>query len=267
MLIYPSRTGHEVMLEIKELDAFYGTSHVLFGVDFRVGTGEVVALLGRNGMGKTTLVRTIMGILPTTRGSIRFQDQELRGRNVHEVARAGIALVPEGRHIFPNLTCEENLVAMAANRRSASDPWTLRRVYDLFPRLAERRGSPGRQLSGGEQQMLAIGRALMTNPLLLLLDEATEGLAPRLRQTIWDSLAELRSLNQAILVIDRDMEKLGQFADRQYILEKGRVVWQGVADAFKAERSTLERFLQVSGRSDDPVAERQRVGTVVPDVM
>jgi branched-chain amino acid transport system ATP-binding protein len=234
------------MLEVSGLHAFYGSSHVLFGVDVRVAEGEVVAVLGRNGMGKTTLIRSIMGLLPPREGSVKMDGREMRGRPVDAVAKAGVGLVPEGRHIFPNLTANENLMAMAANRSGAADPWTLARVHDMFPRLAERRNSLGSHLSGGEQQMLAIGRALMTNPRLLMLDEATEGLAPQIRQVIWNCVATLRSLKQAILIIDRDMEQLGRLADRQYILEKGKVVWSGSAADFRAQSQGLERFLKVS---------------------
>ena len=244
------------MLEVGGLHAFYGSSHVLFGIDLRVEEGEVVAILGRNGMGKTTLIRSIMGILPPRQGSIRLDGRELSGCAVHTIARAGIGLVPEGRHIFPNLTTQENLVAMASNRAGSGDPWTLTRVLDLFPRLAERRHSLGSHLSGGEQQMLAIGRALMTNPRLLMLDEATEGLAPRIRQTIWDCIATLRSLNQAILIIDRDMEKLGNLADRQYVVEKGKVVWKGRAEAFRASSDELQAYLKVSSATVSAVVAR-----------
>jgi len=234
------------MLDVSALHAFYGTSHVLFGIDIHVAEGEVVAVLGRNGMGKTTLIRSIMGLLPPREGSVKMDGREMRGTTADAIAKAGVGLVPEGRHIFPNLTAEENLVAMAANRRNGSDPWTLARVYEMFPRLAERRHSLGTYLSGGEQQMLAIGRALMTNPRLLMLDEATEGLAPQVRQTIWNCISTLRSLKQAILIIDRDMEKLGDLADRQYILEKGKVAWSGVAADFRAKKQDLEAYLKVS---------------------
>jgi branched-chain amino acid transport system ATP-binding protein len=234
------------MLDVSGLHAFYGSSHALFGVDVRIAEGEVVAVLGRNGMGKTTLIRSIMGLLPPREGSVKIDGIEMRGRSADAIAKAGVGLVPEGRHIFPNLTTEENLIAMAANRRGAAGAWTLARVYDMFPKIAERRNSLGSYLSGGEQQMLAIGRALMTNPRLLMLDEATEGLAPRTKQTIWDCVATLRSLKQAILIIDRDMGKLGRLADRQYILEKGKVVWSGSAANFRAQSQDLERFLKVS---------------------
>ena len=234
------------MLDVTGLHAFYGSSHVLFGVDISIGEGEVIAVLGRNGMGKTTLIRSIMGLLPPREGSVKMDGREIRGRAANVAAKAGIGLVPEGRHIFPNLTTEENLVAMAANRREAANPWTLTRVYEMFPRLAERRRSLGSHLSGGEQQMLAVGRALMTNPRLLMLDEATEGLAPRVRQTIWDCISTLRSLKQAILIIDRNMAKLGEIADRQYILEKGTVVWSGPAADFRAKTQELELYLKVA---------------------
>jgi branched-chain amino acid transport system ATP-binding protein len=247
MLTWRPMVQRTVMLEVTGLHAFYGSSHVLFGVDMSVGEGEVVAVLGRNGMGKTTLIRSIMGLLPAREGFVKMDGRELRGLTVDAIAKTGIGLVPEGRHIFPNLTSEENLIAMAANRNGTSKPWTLARVYEMFPRLAERRDSLGTHLSGGEQQMLAIGRALMTNPRLLMLDEATEGLAPRVRQTIWSCISTLRSLRQAILIVDRDLEKLGELADRQYVLEKGKVVWSGIASDFRANGKELEAYLKVSG--------------------
>jgi branched-chain amino acid transport system ATP-binding protein len=200
---------------------------VLFGVTIDMRRGEVVTLLGRNGMGKTTTVRSIMGLTPSTRGSIRFQGIEIGGWPSYRVAQSGIGLVPEGRQIFPNLTVRENLVATAANRTNVQDPWTLAKVLSLFPRLAERGTNMGSQLSGGEQQMLAIGRALMTNPVLLILDEATEGLAPLVRDEIWACLTQLRQLGHSILLIDKNIDSLLQIADRHYILEKGRVVWSG----------------------------------------
>jgi branched-chain amino acid transport system ATP-binding protein len=242
-----------IMLSVTGLHSFYGSSHVLFGIDIYIAEGEAIAVLGRNGMGKTTLIRSIMGLLPPREGSVKMDGTEMRGRTADAIAKAGVGLVPEGRHIFPNLTTEENLIAMAANRAGTAHPWTLPRIYDLFPRLAERRGNLGTHLSGGEQQMLAIGRALMTNPRLLMLDEATEGLAPRVRQTIWECIATLRSLKQAILIIDRDMEKLGRFADRQYILEKGKVVWSGGAADFRAQSRNLERFIKVATRAASAV--------------
>ena len=237
------------LLRVENLRAGYGNATVLEDISFRLEAGGSLALLGRNGMGKTTLIRSIMGLLLPREGSIKLDGREMRGRTVDAIAKAGVGLVPEGRHIFPNLTTEENLIAMAANRSGTADPWTLARVYDTFPRLAERRGNLGAYLSGGEQQMLAIGRALMTNPRILMLDEATEGLAPRIRETIWGCIALLRSLKQAILIIDRDMEKLIRLADRQYILEKGKIVWSGSAAEFSAQSQELQRFLKVASPS------------------
>jgi len=235
------------MLDARGLEAAYGTSQVLFGVDLSVGIGEVVTLLGRNGMGKTTTVRTIMGLLPLKGGSITFDGRDIAGMPSYRVAKAGLGLVPEGRQIFPNLTVRENLVATArppANGTSSA-PWTLARVYDLFPRLQERRDNMGNQLSGGEQQMLAIGRALMTNPRLLILDEATEGLAPLIRAEIWRCLAALKSLGQSILVIDKNVEALTRIADRHTIIEKGRVVWTGTSDDLRANEELQHRYLGV----------------------
>ena len=234
------------MLDVSGLNAFYGTSHVLFDVDLRVAEGEVVSLLGRNGMGKTTTVSSIMGIVPPGTGTIRFDGREIQRSAIYRSAQAGLGLVPEGRRIFVNLTARENLIAMAANRREASDPWTVERVLDLFPPLAARLNSMGSHLSGGEQQMLAIGRALMANPRLLILDEATEGLAPKFRQAIWNCLWRLRKLGQAILVIDRNIDALAEIADRHYIMEKGRIVWSGNAAEFRAARRQLETYLGVS---------------------
>ena len=234
------------MLEVAGLNSFYGTSHVLFDVDLRVGEGEVVALLGRNGMGKTTTIRSIMGIVPPRKGTVRFDGREIQRNPIYATAQAGLGLVPEGRHIFASLTVHENLVAMARNRGKAASPWTVERVLHLFPPLAARLNSMGHHLSGGEQQMLAIGRALMTNPRLLLLDEATEGLAPKVRHTIWDCIWKLRELRQAILVIDRNTDVLGEIADRHYIMEKGRMVWTGDAAEFRRERRQLEKHIGMS---------------------
>jgi branched-chain amino acid transport system ATP-binding protein len=235
------------MLDARGLEAAYGASQVLFGVDLRVGAGEVVTLLGRNGMGKTTTVRAIMGLLPLKGGRIRFDGRDIAGMPSYRVAKAGLGLVPEGRQIFPNLTVRENLVATA--RPPVGDlslePWTLERVYGLFPRLRERAGNMGNQLSGGEQQMLAIGRALMTNPRLLILDEATEGLAPLIRAEIWRCLAALKSLGQSILVIDKNVEALTRFADRHTIIEKGRVVWTGTSADLRANEELQHRYLGV----------------------
>ena len=233
------------LLAVEDLHAGYGAGSVLHGVTLEVQPGEVVGLLGRNGMGKTTTVRTIMGLLRPTRGTVRVRGVPQEGRPCHEVARAGIGLVPEGRQVFPNLTVEENLVATAARRATRAEPWTLQRVYALFSQLAERRRHLGAHLSGGEQQMVAIGRALMTNPELLVLDEATEGLAPLVRAEIWRCLAGLKAEGQAILVIDKNIGPLKRLADRHYILEKGRVVWHGDSAALEAHSAVQHTYLGV----------------------
>jgi branched-chain amino acid transport system ATP-binding protein len=233
------------LLEVVGAQAGYGTLPVLFGVDLTIKPGEAVTLLGRNGVGKTTTVRCIVGLLKATSGMIRFEGRRIDGWTADRVGRAGIALVPEGRRIFPNLTVRENLIAFAADRRGAATPWTLERVYALFPRLAERADNMGSQLSGGEQQMLAIGRALMTNPSLLILDEATEGLAPLLREEIWRVLAELRRTGLAILAIDKYVDRLLKLAERHTILERGRVAWAGASAELAADRGLWERYLGV----------------------
>lgn len=232
-------------LEMRGVQAAYGLSQILFGVDLVVPANSVVTLLGRNGMGKSTTVKTIMGIVPLRAGAISFETHPIGGRRPFQIARAGIALVPEGRHIFPNLTVAENLVATAANRRSVPRPWSLERVYEMFPRLEERRCNMGAWLSGGEQQMLAIGRALMTNPTLLILDEATEGLAPRIREEIWRCIELLRQTGLAILVIDKNLEHLLRIADRHYILNKGRVVWQGSSQELAGDVVLQQRMLGI----------------------
>jgi branched-chain amino acid transport system ATP-binding protein len=237
------------MLAVEELRAGYGSSQVLFGLSLTVGAGEVVALLGRNGMGKTTTVRAVMGLLPSVGGRIlggriAVAGAEVTGWPAHRVARRGLGLVPEGRQVFPTLTVEENLTATAAARAGAPR-WTLRAVYGLFPRLEERRRNLGAQLSGGEQQMLAIGRALMTNPALLVLDEATEGLAPLVRAEIWSVLARLRAEGQAILVIDKNLGALMRLADRHVVVEKGRVVWSGSSEALAAAPEVRDNYLHV----------------------
>lgn len=234
-----------MMLHVREIETFYGASQALFGVSLSVGAGEVVTLMGRNGMGKTTTVRSIMGLSAPRTGSIRFEEREIAGWPAHAVARAGIGLVPEGRQVFPNLTVRENLVATAANRAGAASPWTFESVCALFPRLGERAGNMGDTLSGGEQQMLAVGRALMTNPKLLILDEATEGLAPLIRREIWQALARLKAAGQAILVVDKDIAALAELADRHVILEKGRVAWSGPSDALAADPDLVHRYLGV----------------------
>jgi branched-chain amino acid transport system ATP-binding protein len=232
------------MLAVEKLQAGYGPAQVLFDVSFAVDAGEVVTLLGRNGMGKTTTIKTLMGLLPARGGSASFAGEALLGRPPYRVAQRGLGLVPEGRQIFPTLSVEENLVATAAARHGAAR-WTLARVYEFFPRLAERRANMGNQLSGGEQQMLAIGRALMTNPKLLILDEATEGLAPLIRAEIWACLTKLKSEGQAILLVDKHLDALTKIADRHVVIEKGRVVWTGSSAALTGDKTVKERYLQV----------------------
>ena len=231
------------MLSVEHLQAAYGPAQVLFDITFRIGAGEVVALLGRNGMGKTTTIRTIMGLLPACGGSAVFESVSLLGLPPYRIAQAGLGLVPEGRQIFPTLTVEENLIATAASRFALR--WTLDRVYDLFPQLVQRRSHMGNQLSGGEQQMLAIGRALMTNPKLLILDEATEGLAPLLRHQIWTSLRRLKEEGQAVLIVDKHLDAIAKLADRHAIIEKGQVVWSGTSAALAADPTITQRYLQV----------------------
>jgi branched-chain amino acid transport system ATP-binding protein len=232
------------MLEIKGLNAWYGESHILHGVDFEVREGEVVTLLGRNGMGKTTTIRVLMGLLPATSGAARFTGVSLIGLPPYRIAQLGLGLVPEGRQIFATLTVEENLVATAA-ARFGPPRWQLRDVYGFFPALAERRSNMGNELSGGEQQMLAIGRALMTNPKLLILDEATEGLAPLIRAEIWACLGRLKREGQAILLVDKHIEALVKIADRHVVIEKGTVVWTGDSPALAADGQVRGRYLQV----------------------
>jgi branched-chain amino acid transport system ATP-binding protein len=234
------------MLALEGVETFYGASQVLFGVDLEIGSGEVVTLMGRNGMGKSTTVRSIMGLTPAKRGAIRFRDREIQTLPSYRVARMGIGYVPEGRQIFPNLTVRENLLAVAANHSGTDDLWDVDRVFNLFPRLADRTDQYGRTLSGGEQQMLAIGRALMTNPVLIILDEATEGLAPMIREEIWSCLeTNLKETGQAILVIDKHPEAMARIADRHYVMEKGRIVWSGDSRALMAEVEMQHRFLGV----------------------
>jgi branched-chain amino acid transport system ATP-binding protein len=232
------------MLVVEHLQSAYGPAQVLFDVGFEVGAGEVVTLLGRNGMGKTTTIHTLMGLLPACGGNAVFEGLSLLGLPPYRIAQAGLGLVPEGRQIFPTLSVEENLIATSAVRFTMPR-WTLERVYDFFPQLAERRGHMGNELSGGEQQMLAIGRALMTNPKLLILDEATEGLAPLLRQDIWQCLGRLKAEGQAILLVDKHLGALMKLADRHTIIEKGRVVWSGTSAALEADRSIVQRYLQI----------------------
>lgn len=233
------------MLHVENLETYYGSSQALFSMSLDVEAGEVVTLLGRNGMGKTTTVHAIMGMVPSRRGVIMFNGKRIDHLASYEIAQLGLGLVPEGRQVFPNLTVLENLVATASNRHAHERPWTVERIFDLFPVLAERRHSMGNLISGGEQQMLAIGRALMTNPKLLILDEATEGLAPLIRREIWTCLERLQRAGQSILVIDKNVDDLTRIADRHYIIEKGRVVWQGNSAALRTEGEVRQRYLGV----------------------
>ena len=233
------------MLALEGLQASYGLSQVLFGIDLRVEPGRLVTLLGRNGMGKTTTVRATMGLLPLRGGRVTFEGHALDGLPPHRIAQAGLGLVPEGRQVFPNLSVRENLVATARNRRGGPAPWTLERVFALFPPLAARAHSMGSTLSGGEQQMLAVGRALMTNPRLLILDEATEGLAPLIRDEIWRCLGQLKAEGLSILLIDKNVEALMRLADHHYVLEKGRVVWDGTSAELRARPDVQHRYLGV----------------------
>ena len=233
------------MLELKHLETSYGQSQVLFGVDLQVNEGEVVTLLGRNGMGKTTTINSIMGLVRARSGEIKFEGSQIREWPAHLVAQSGMGLVPEGRQIFPNLNVIENLVATSANRFKNKNPWTLDRVFNLFPRLLERAKNMGNQLSGGEQQMLAIGRALMTNPRLLILDEATEGLAPLVKMEIWECLKGLKTSGQSILVVDKNIEALTHLANRHYIMEKGKIVWSGDSPSLIADKEIQHRYLGI----------------------
>jgi branched-chain amino acid transport system ATP-binding protein len=235
----------DALLEVDGIETCYGQSQVLFGLSLAIAAGEMVSLMGRNGMGKTTTIRSIMGLTPARAGAIRFGGAETRALPSFKIAQLGIGLVPEGRQIFPNLTVRENLVAASANRLNASDPWTLDKIHALFPRLAERGANMGNQLSGGEQQMLAIGRALMTNPRLLILDEATEGLAPLIREEIWTCLSMLKTRGQSILVIDKNVEHLTRICDRHFIIERGRTVWSGTSEALMAEPDLQHRYLGI----------------------
>ncbi|MES2191828.1 MAG: ABC transporter ATP-binding protein [Pseudomonadota bacterium] len=235
----------DTLLHVENLQAAYGESVVLFDISLTIHHGELATLLGRNGMGKTTTVRSVMGLVRSLGGTIRFRGESIAGQPPDRIGRLGVALVPEGRQIFPNLTVRENLVAFAANRNGSRDPWTLGKVYQFFPRLAERASNMGNQLSGGEQQMLAIGRALMTNPYLLILDEATEGLAPLIREEIWKCLAALKGQGQTILVIDKYVERLIGVADHHTIINRGRLAWQGTSAALSADRDLWHRHLGV----------------------
>ena len=233
------------MLKVENLVSHYGNSQASFGMDFAFGSGQVATLLGRNGMGKTTTINSLMGIIKASSGSILFDDVELVGRESFKIANLGIGLVPEGRQIFPNLSLRENLVATASNHLGFKDPWTIDKVYALFPELATRSSSMGNLLSGGEQQMLAIGRALMTNPKLLILDEATEGLAPLVRKNIWAALNRIKGEQMSILVVDKNLKDLLRIADVNFIIERGKIVWSGTSDELRADRDALHRYLGI----------------------
>jgi branched-chain amino acid transport system ATP-binding protein len=235
----------DALLDVDGIETCYGLSQVLFGLSLSVKSGEMVSLMGRNGMGKTTTIRSIMGLTPARAGSIRFAGTEVRTQPSYRIAKLGVGLVPEGRQIFPNLTVRENLVAAAADRFDSANPWTLAAIYVMFPRLAERAANMGNQLSGGEQQMLAIGRALMTNPKLLILDEATEGLAPLIREEIWSCLSLLKSRGQSILVVDKNVDHLARICDRHYIIERGKTVWSGTSDQLMAEPDLQHKYLGI----------------------
>jgi len=233
------------LLQAQGLRAAYGASQVLFGIDFDIKAGEVMGLLGRNGMGKTTLIRSLLGLKSPQAGSVYFEGVAITGQSADRIARLGLAVVPEGRQVFPNLSVDEHLTAFAARRNGAAQPWTPESVYQLFPRLAERKKNMGNQLSGGEQQMLAIGRALVTNPKLLILDEATEGLAPLIREEIWQCLTRLRQAGQTLVVVDKYVNRLVQIADRHLILERGTVAWQGTSAELDQDRNLWHRYLGV----------------------
>ncbi len=233
------------MLELNQIEAFYGSIQALFGMSLRCEKGRVTSLIGRNGMGKTTTVASILGILESRQGDIRFEGESLIGKPAYEIAQLGIGLVPEGRQIFPNLSVRENLIATAANYGQSNNPWTLDRVLEFFPRLSEQLGNPGSQLSGGEQQMLAIGRALMLNPKFLILDEATEGLAPLIRQEIWRRLEHLKQSGMTILLIDKNIDEFAHIVDQHFIVEKGRVVWQGDSDSLTGDADLKARYLGI----------------------
>ena len=233
------------MLEINKMETFYGQSQVLFGIDLKINKGEVVTLIGRNGMGKTTTINSIMGLVKIKSGEIIFDGNHVHKWPPYKIARTGIGLVPEGRQIFPNLSVFENLVATSSNRFKNKYPWTLNRILKLFPRLKDRLKNMGNQLSGGEQQMLAIGRALMTNPRLIILDEATEGLAPLIKKEIWDCLKGLKSSGQSILVVDKDIKALTDLADRHYIIEKGKIEWAGDSKTLNSNKEIQHRYLGI----------------------
>ena len=233
------------MLEVNNLQTSFGQSQVLFGIDLKINQGEVVTLIGRNGMGKTTTINSIIGLVKTKSGEIIFDGRYIHKLPPYKISRTGIGLVPEGRQIFPNLSVYENLEATSSNRFKIKNPWTLDRVLELFPRLKDRLNNMGNQLSGGEQQMLAIGRALMTNPRLLILDEATEGLAPLIKKEIWDCLKDLKLSGQSILVVDKNIKALTDLADSHYIMEKGKIEWIGDSSTLNSNKKIQHRYLGI----------------------
>ena len=233
------------MLKLEAIETFYGTSQVLFGVDLFINEGEVITLMGRNGMGKTTTVNSILGVTPASRGSVIFEDQPIEKLPSHEIARLGISMVPEGRQIFPNLTVYENLIATASNRLNHLNPWNLEKVLNLFKALAPRKNDSASVLSGGEQQMLSIGRALMTNPKLLILDEATEGLAPLVRRLIWTSVKHLKDRGLSLLIINKNLKQLTEIADQHFIIEKGKIVWSGHSRQLLSNSKITTRYLGI----------------------
>ena len=238
----------KTLLKVHEVHAAYGHAQALFGISFAVNEGEVVTLLGRNGMGRSTTIKCLFGLLPISAGTIEFSGKTVNSLASYQIARLGLGLVPEGRQVFPNLSVEENLVATARSGHGAQSgrkAWTLERVYTFFPRLRERRTNLGSQLSGGEQQMLAIGRALMTNPRLLVLDEATEGLAPLIRAEIWSALTQLKQEGMSQIVIDKNVNALTKFADRHYVVEKGKVAWSGSSEALLSEQGVVQQYLGI----------------------
>ena len=242
---HPTRKRHALadgapLLRLEDVQVSYGGIKALRGVSLEVKPGEIVAMIGANGAGKTTTLKTVVRLLPLAHGSISYAGEMVSGLTPEDLVARGVSLVPEGRAIFPNLSVRENLICGAANRHRSTTPWTLERVYGIFPRLKEREGNLGANLSGGEQQMLAIGRALMTNPLLLILDEATEGLAPLIRKEIWNCLGGLKQTGLSMLVIDKNLKALCQIADHHYVLEKGHVVWQGSTEALKADWAQVQ---------------------------
>jgi branched-chain amino acid transport system ATP-binding protein len=233
------------LLHAKDIQSFYDQSQVIFDIELLINPGETIGLLGRNGMGKTTLIKSLLGLKSIQAGEIRFNGQKINGLSPDKIARLGLAIVPEGRQVFPNLTVLEHMTAFTAKRNDAQIQWEAQSVFELFPRLKERQNNLGSQLSGGEQQMLAIGRALVTNPKLLILDEATEGLAPLIREEIWSCLKLLRQRGQSLIIVDKYVNRLVEIADRHVILERGQVAWTGSSQELSNDTSLWSRYLGV----------------------